>query len=121
MVGCTFLSSLKSANGLILVGCMRLDNNALNISLLLQPLGSQPPKLGDGHRLFHFLCMFPGCQVHFASEPHSSTCPGMCMGLGMGTVQMLLWYQVLCCPSASGEGLDIDLSRNARAKGVSSD
>ena len=126
MVRCIFLPSPKSANGLILVDCMSLDNHVLNISQLFQPLWSQPPKLGDAIAFPTFSISSLAARFILVSEYRSGSClyPSVCTGPGnwCNSDADLVPSPVLSemAPSASGEGLDTDLLGNARAKWVSS-
>lgn len=120
MVRCTFLPSLKLANGLILVDCMSLDNHILNISQLLQPLWSQAPKLGDDIAFPSFSVSSLAARFILVSEYRSGTClyPGVCRGPGNrgNSGADLVPTPVLSemAPSASGERLDTDLQGNAK-------
>lgn len=103
---------------------MSLDNHILNISQFLQPLRSQPPKLGDD-------IAFPTSSVSplaagfiLVSEYRPGTClyPGVRSSPGIwgNSDAALVPSPVLSemAPSASGEGLDSDLLRSAHAEWV---
>lgn len=95
----------------------------MNISQLLQPLWSQPPKLGDDNAFPTFSVSSLAARSILVPEYRSGTClyPGVCRGPGNWGSSGADSLLPEMAPSVSGEGLDTDLPGNAHTKWVSSD
>lgn len=80
---------------LIFIGCTSLDNPIGNIFQLLQPLWSQPPKLGAD---VPFPTSLAARSIFGSDTVLAPAATQVCVGvLGTRVIQMLIWYQLLYC------------------------